>query len=95
MYQTYLLGLEKKSYEEAYEIFHKKYSGNLKSFIMSNKNIPFNIYDINDVAITLEKSTDKDSLKHFGNINFLGTKDLIDKTINDIKSKGFKLEEIK
>ena len=85
-----------KSDEKCYELFNKKYSGNLRISMNLIAGRTVNIYDIYNVAVILDKNIeDKKLLKKFGNINFLGTKDLIDKTINDIKSKGFKLEEIK
>jgi len=95
MYKSRLLSLEKKSYEEVYESFSKEYSKNLISFDTLIENKHLIIYDFWGVAVSLTKTTTKNELKYLGNISFIGTKELVNKTIKDIKSKGFSLEKIK
>ncbi|MBI2004069.1 hypothetical protein HYS72_01250 [Candidatus Pacearchaeota archaeon] len=92
---SYLINLGKKSFEEVYEIFNKEYSGKLISTTTSIKNVDIRTYDINDLAVIVNATADEENLKHFGNITFLGTEKLINETIEKIKSKGFKLEELK
>lgn len=82
------------SFYETYEKFNKEYSKNLIISIRTIKNEDLNIYEMNEVAVILNKTQNKESLKFFKNIDLIGKEKNINKTIQEIQNKGFKLEGI-
>ncbi len=92
--RNYLLKSNGMSFYETYEKFNKEYSKNLIISIRTIKNEDLNIYEMNEVAVILNKTQNKESLKFFKNIDLIGKEKNINKTIQEIQNKGFKLEGI-
>lgn len=91
--KNYLLKLNGMSFNETYEEFNKEYSKNLRQTIKKITNEYLNIYDIDGVAVILNKTQDKKRLESFRNLDLIGTNEFVKITEDKIKSKGFSLEE--
>ena len=92
--RKYNISMQGKSFEESFNQFNKLYADNKPNELIQSLNVhgtDVRIYNINNLAIILSRYPNKN---FFNNLDFIGTKRLINKTIDEIQNKGFKLEEI-
>lgn len=92
--KDYDMSIKGKSLEETYNHFNKLYARTPHSELTQSMNVfgkDVSIYDTNNIAIILSKNSEFNNF--FPNLTLIGSKNHINKTIKEIKQKGFLLEE--
>lgn len=88
--RNYNIFVSEKSSEDCYIQFIKKYEKNLRRIGHGQQ-----IYDLNDSAVIINLIDEKEiNKKQTNNLTLIGKEKNIDKTIQEIKQKGFSLEKI-
>ena len=90
--RNYNISVEGKEFSYVHSNFIAKYGTYLARLGINSQ-----IYSMNNMVVILDFIDEKEINRNkeiTNNLTLIGTKRLINKTINEIKSKGFKLEEI-
>lgn len=92
--KNYLIGIKGRSLSNCYREFFNLYKDSMAIFSHNNQ-----FYDIKNTCIYL-RNIDKNEIEYslkstnLGNLTFIGEDKKINQILNEIKSKGFFLEEI-
>lgn len=103
--KNYKLSKDKSDSFTIYRLFERDYRENLiyngLNGLISNDICSFNFFDINNTSIICSTNDffsirkTPNGMRRYGNLRITGVEELINKTEEEIKSKGFQLKQLK